>query len=314
MGWPRGAAVLTGFAVLTLPLMPVQALLVAVRSPLSRRLPHWYHRQVCRLIGVRLHIDGDVVRDRPVLLVSNHTSWLDIVVLSALAPVSFVAKREVGSWPGVGTLARLQRSVFVDRERRGKVADTANEIMARLASGDAVVLFAEGTSSDGNRVLPFRTSLFAAVKPSRAVVAARAAASPTATTDAEAARSPTAAPDVAVQTVALVYTRIAGLPLGRAERSRVGWYGDMEMLSHAWELLKAGPIDVAVRVAAPEPLASYPDRKALAQRSEVAVRSAVIGLLRGRPAGEEVEAVTIAAAPAKPAERPAARRPRGNWT
>ena len=100
------------------------------------------------------------------LLVANHTSWLDIPVLSAVAPVSFVAKKEVGGWPFVSSLARLQRSVFVDRARRTAVGETAGEILARLAQGDTIVLFAEGTSSDGNRVLPFMTSLFAAAKPS----------------------------------------------------------------------------------------------------------------------------------------------------
>ena len=146
--------------------MPVQALLLRVGSSGARAFPHWYHRQVCRLLGIRIHIDGAVVRDRPVLLVANHTTWLDIPVLSAVAPVSFVAKKEVGTWPFVSSLARLQRSVFVDRTRRTAVGQAAGEILARLAQGDTVVLFAEGTSSDGNRVLPFMTSLFAAAKPS----------------------------------------------------------------------------------------------------------------------------------------------------
>src|SRR5690606_10062293 len=165
MGTFRAASILTGFFALTVPLMPVQAALLRLSSAGARRFPHWYHRQVCRLIGVRLTIEGRVAADRPVLLISNHTSWLDIPVLSAVAPVSFVAKKEVGRWPFVSSLARLQRTVFVDRERRSAVGETTGEIMARLADGDTIVLFAEGTSSDGNRVLPFKTSLFAAAKP-----------------------------------------------------------------------------------------------------------------------------------------------------
>jgi 1-acyl-sn-glycerol-3-phosphate acyltransferase len=159
--------VLALFMTLTVPLMPVQALLLKASPKAARRFPHWYHRQVCRVLGIKLTINGAIVRDRPVLLVSNHTSWLDIPVLSAVAPVSFVAKKEVGSWPFVSALARLQRSVFVDRARRQAAGETAGEITERLKTGDAIVLFAEGTSSDGNRVLPFKTSLFAAVKPSR---------------------------------------------------------------------------------------------------------------------------------------------------
>ena len=113
MGAFRGGAVLAGFFGLTVPLMPVQAALLRLSPRHARRFPHWYHRHVCRLLGIRIEIEGEVARDRPVLLVANHTSWLDIPVLSAVAPVSFVAKKEVGGWPFVASLARLQRSVFV---------------------------------------------------------------------------------------------------------------------------------------------------------------------------------------------------------
>jgi 1-acyl-sn-glycerol-3-phosphate acyltransferase len=278
---------------LTLPLMPVQALLLRLNSRAARSFPHWYHRRVCRLLGIRLHIDGTVPTDKPVLLVANHTSWLDIPVLSAVAPVSFVAKKEVASWPFVSSLARLQRTVFVDRSRRTAVGHTAGEIVQRLAAGDAIVLFAEGTSSDGNRVLPFMTSLFAAAKPSE--------------------KDGTIAQDAVVQTLAVVYTRLHGVPLGRAERPGVAWYGDMEMRGHAWELLKAGPLDVHVRLGDPQPLSSFVDRKSLARQSEAQVRKDVIGILRGRPGDASI-------APVEPAGLAASRRerspagPERKWT
>ena len=253
----RAVTILTAFVAMTCPLMPIQAALLRFSPRNARRFPHWYHRQVCRLLGIRLQIEGQVVPDKPVLLIANHTSWLDIPVLSAVAPLSFVAKKEVGTWPFVSTLARLQRSVFVDRTRRTAVGDTAGEIMERLKTGDAVVLFAEGTSSDGNRVLPFKTSLFAAAKPSRAE----------------------SDPGVSVQTLAIVYTHLHGVPLGRFDRPLVGWYGDMEMGPHAWNLLKAGPLDVRIRIGPPVPLADFADRKELARHSEVEVRQSVVALL-----------------------------------
>lgn len=277
MGAWRGGTILTGFFALTVPLMPVQALLVRLDGGGARRFPHWYHRQVCRLLGVRLRIEGEVARDRPVLLVANHTSWLDIPVLSAVAPLSFVAKKEVGSWPFVASLARLQRSVFIDRTRRSAVGETAGEIARRLAQGDAIVLFAEGTSSDGNRVLPFMTSLFAAARPANG-------------------EEDRATQDAVMQTLAVVYTRRHGIPLGRAERPSVAWYGDMEMRSHAWNLLKAGPLDVTIRVGPPMPLAGFADRKALARHSEAEVREHVTRLLRARRPDEKVEAVVPEAA------------------
>ncbi|MEQ1671236.1 MAG: lysophospholipid acyltransferase family protein [Hyphomicrobium sp.] len=268
MGALRASAILTGFFALTVPLMPVQALLVRVAPKSARRFPHWYHRQVCRLMGITLTIDGAVADNAAVLLVCNHTSWLDIPVLSAVAPLSFVAKKEVGGWPFVSSLARLQRTVFVDRNKRQAAGDAADEISERLASGDTIVLFAEGTSSDGNRVLPFKTSLFGAVKTG----------------------SPGAASTV-VQTAAIVYTHLHGVPLGRADRPRVGWYGDMEMQSHAWGVLKSGPLSVTIRVSAPVPLETFAGRKDLALSSERTVRKAVLGILRGRAASDELHPV-----------------------
>lgn len=274
----RATAVLAGFMGLTLPLMPVQALLLRISHPAARRFPHWYHRKVCRLLGIRLHIEGSVPPG-PVLLVSNHTSWLDIPVLSAVAPVSFVAKSEVSRWPFVSSLARLQRTVFVNRTKRIAVGGTANEMARRLAQGDAIVLFAEGTSTDGNRVLPFQSSLFAAAKPVGR------------TGDAGA---PAEQPAAVVQSVSIVYARLHGVPLGRADRPLVGWYGDMEMQSHAWELLKAGPLDVLIRISDPIPLREYRSRKDLAEQTETAVREGVVRTLRGRSQGEPLATVSHA--------------------
>lgn len=270
----RGGVLLGAFAGLTLPLMPLQAVLKRVSPSAGRRFPHWYHRRVCRLLGIRIHVDGAVVRDRPVLLISNHTSWLDIPVLSAVAPVSFVAKAEVDGWPGVGTLARLQRTVFVDRTRRTSVGATAGEIAQRLRTGDAIVLFAEGTSSDGNRVLPFRSSLLASVFEADKAAGESEAGPDTSSSKGAMRLSPV------VQTVSLVYTRLHGVPLGRADRHRVGWYGDMDMIPHAWQVLKSGPLDVAVHISEPEPLEAFANRKDLAKSAETKVRDNVTRLLR----------------------------------
>jgi 1-acyl-sn-glycerol-3-phosphate acyltransferase len=158
-------------------------------------------------------------------------------------------------------LARLQRSVFVDRTRRSEVTDKANEILSRLEAGDHVVLFAEGTSSDGNSVVPFKTPLFAAVKPTRG--------------------GPLGA-DLCAQTLALTYTKLHGLPLCRRGRPVVAWYGDMDLASHAWRLLGLGPLDAHIRIGPPVPLDDFADRKALARYAEDKVRRDVSELLRGR--------------------------------
>jgi 1-acyl-sn-glycerol-3-phosphate acyltransferase len=259
----RAFLVLAVFFAFTLPLMPLQLLFLATGSRYARTFPHWYHRQVCKIVGIRLNVDGEVAAEQGVLLISNHVSWIDITVLSAVAPVSFVAKQEVASWPFVSWLAKLQRSVFVDRNRRNEVGDKANEILERLASGDHIVLFAEGTSSDGNSVLPFKTALFAAAKP---MDGRRMGA------------------NVSAQTLALTYPKIYGLPLCRRGRHVIAWYGDMDLASHAWRLLGLGPIDANIRIGPPVPLDSFPDRKALARYSEDEVRKDVVDILRGKPA------------------------------
>ena len=258
----RAFLLLTLFFALTVPLIPVQAMLLRFAPKWARLFPHWYHRQVCRLFGIRTNVTGAVDTEHAVLLVSNHTSWLDIPVLSAVAPVSFVAKKEVASWPFVSWLARLQRSVFIDRERRTDVSRAMNAMLDRLADGDCIVLFPEGTSSDGNRVLNFRTSLFAAAKPPEKFAR-------------------TLDKVVVVQTVAIVYRHLHGVPLSRSERKLISWYGDMDMLDHAWNYLKAGPLDVAITIGEPQPLGSYKDRKDLARRTEEDVRGHVMRQLRG---------------------------------
>lgn len=269
---------LIGFFAFTIPLMPVQAALVKTWPHGARRLPHWYHRQVCRLLGVRVTVEGRLAEGRPVLVLANHASWLDIPVISAAAPVSFVAKKEVASWPFVSWLAKLQRTVFVDRTRRTSVGDTAGEMIERLAAGDAIVLFPEGTSSDNNRVLPFKTSLLAAAKPTRGATRANGDA-----TGADPSEPAMPGHDVVIQTLALVYTRQHGLPIGRAHRHLVGWFGDMSLPDHVLRLLEACPIDVVVRLSEPVPLDDFADRKALARFSEDAVRSHVVDLLRTAP-------------------------------
>ncbi len=255
--------VLAMFFAFTFPLMPLQYFFVRTGSRFARTFPNWYHRQVCRIAGVRLHVDGEIAKANGVLIVSNHISWLDITVLSAIAPVSFVAKREVSTWPFVKWLATLQRSVFVDRDRPSQVGSKANEILNRLEAGDHVVFFAEGTSSDGNSLVPFRTALFAAVKPPGWEPAGE---------------------QISVQTLAITYTKLYGLPLGRGGRPQVAWYGDMDLASHAWRMLGLGPLDVNIRIGAPVPLDDFPDRKALARYTEEKIRNDVVELLRGRSA------------------------------
>lgn len=220
MGRIRAIFILLGFLALTLPLMPVQLVLG------SKRLPWIYHRLLCKLLGVRLALEGAPPAGAA-LLVANHSSWLDIPVLSAVAPVSFIAKREVGTWPLFGALAKLQSTVFVNRDSRHSTGSERKEIATRLKQGDCLVLFPEGTSSDGTDVLPFKSSYFGAVE----------------------------GLDVSVIPVTISY-------LG--EPKFYAWFGEMDLLPHLWQVIKSGPFKVRITF---HPALTKADRKTMAARA-----------------------------------------------
>src|SRR3954462_8373223 len=241
----RTAVVLIVFALVTIALMPVQWLAVALKRPLRRRIPVFYHRFVCRLIGVRLRATGAPVEDRPLLIVANHSSWLDISIITSLAPVVFVAKSEIARWPFFGLLAKLQRTVFVERDRRHKTGEVNAQIAQRLAEGDPVLLFGEGTAGDGNRVLPFRTALIGAAG------AALASAEHTG--------------EIWIQPLSLAYVSQQGIPLGRYLRPRAAWYGKMSLVPHIARIARLGAVDVVVTWGEPVPYNGGTDRKQLAR-------------------------------------------------
>ncbi|MEO9824473.1 MAG: lysophospholipid acyltransferase family protein [Paracoccaceae bacterium] len=199
-------------------------------------------RLALRILGLALKVEGAPM-DHPGAIVANHSSWLDIFVLNAARPLYFVAKSEVAGWAGIGWLARATGTVFVRRERREARAQKS-EFEARLLAGHKLLFFPEGTSTDGQLVLPFKTTLFAAFF-------------------AEALR------DVLwVQPVSLRYVAGAdSLPRHYA------WWGEMEFAGHLLKILatsRQGAVHLSWH--APLRVADFNDRKALAQRAEAAVQ------------------------------------------
>lgn len=259
----RTAFVLSVFALVTVVLMPVQWLAVALKRPLRRRIPVLYHRFVCRLLGVRVRASGAPVDDRPLLIVANHSSWLDISIITSRAPVVFVAKSEIARWPFFGLLAKLQRTVFVERDRRQKTGEVNAQIAQRLAEGDPVLLFGEGTAGDGNRVLPFRTALIGAARDAIA----------------------SAGNDrVWIQPLSIAYVSQQGIALGRHLRPRAAWYGKMKLSEHIGKIVRTGAVDVSVTWGEPIPYDGAIDRKILARQLESAVRSSTVAALRNTAA------------------------------
>lgn len=252
----------------TLLCMPVQLLLILLPGPAKVGFARLYWSGMCRLIGLHVRVIGAPVAQakaeggsRPVVFVSNHSSWLDVLVLGGRLNACFIAKDEVARWPLIGTIAKLGRTVYVRRTRTSTGRERDN-MRARLSAGDNLILFPEGTTSDGSRVMPFR-SAFLSVAELPVTLDGR--------------------PPI-VQPVSVVYDRLAGLPTGRASRPLFAWYGDMSFSTHFWRLAQQRGLRVTVLLHTPLDPATFPSRKALARATWTAVADGASTLRQNRPA------------------------------
>lgn len=240
-------------ALWTLPSIPVQAALVALPGHGNVAFGAFYHRVLCRILGLKVRVVGQAAQGTKVLFLSNHSSWLDIPVLGGVLGAPFVSKADVGEWPVVGLIARLGRTVFVSRTR-GRTGEEAAGMRERLAAGDSLILFPEGTSSDGGRVLPFRSAFLGVAEMAKLV-----------------------------QPVSVVYDRLGGLPVVRRDRAHFAWYGDMDIGSHFWRLAKRSGGGVTVLLHEPVDPHAFPNRKVLTQAVERVVAEGAATLRQNRP-------------------------------
>ena len=246
----------------TLGLVLLQLVVERVAPQHRGALPLRFHRLACWCLGVRRRVRGDPPSvGAGALIVANHVSWLDINVIGAERELAFVAKSEVGEWPVVSFLADLQRTVYIDRQRRGATAGVAAAMGARIAAGEEVVLFAEGTTGDGTRILPFRSSLLGAAHQAMG----------------------DAVPDVTVYPLTITYTGWQGLPGGRIERAALAWYGDTELWPHLKLVLNCGAIDAELVWGEPIVMGRAMSRKEATRRVETTVRAARNEAVTGRP-------------------------------
>lgn len=225
------------------------------------RMPRLWFRFLVRVLDLRIRTSGALAAERPLLIVANHVSWMDIVALGSLGDISFVARGDMVRWPLIGPLTKLGNTVFVDRTRRAGSAEQAGELAGRLASGLAVVLFPEGTTGDGNRLRPFKSSLLGA---------------------AELLRGPDDGPPPTVQPVAIDYVRHHGVAVGRRHRMRASWIGDEDLVPHLRDLLSRDVFDIDIHFCAPFAFDGAMHRKEAARQAEVAIRDALAGGRRGR--------------------------------
>jgi 1-acyl-sn-glycerol-3-phosphate acyltransferase len=221
-----------------------------------------YYRFLCKLVGLDVITRGKQSAAAPRLVVANHISYFDIVVLGSVVPGDFVAKADIANWPGFGWMAKAGQTIFIDR-RRTATKEARDQLQERLDAGDTLIMFPEATSGDGNTMKPFKSALFTVAE--RHAVAADGTERP-----------------VTVQPVSMAYTRINGMPLGVGWRPFVAWYGDMEMMSHMWQVMRLGKLTAEVTFHAPVTLAQFTSRKELAAHCDRVTRAGFARLLAGR--------------------------------
>ena len=259
MTYARFALGLLAAALFLLICGPPRSFAQSRRWRAGRGAPVGFHRLLCAAMGVRVRVHGRPARAARRLIVSNHVSWLDIPVLGSVEPMTFLAKKEVGTPALGGRLARLQGIIFVDRQRPRGIPRVNAEMAQAMTLGEPVVLFAEATTGDGNRILRFRSSHFEAVR--QAAASAQGG-------------------EAVVQPVFLDYSRLAGMIVARSERPVFAWYGDTRFFGHFWRLLRAGGLVCDVYFGPPIAVSAESRRKAVARSTEISVRN-LAGRARG---------------------------------
>ena len=270
---PLRAARRTLWVVLVVPwAMLVQAVLVRLPGRGKAQFAAFFWQVIARILGLQVRTIGTPLRQgeagpsRPIIYVCNHSSWADIPAIGGQIQGRFVAKDDVATWPIIGTIARLGRTVYVSRSRSRTLYER-DAMQQALADGDDLILFPEGTSSDGSRVLPFRSPFFAAAYGSTKPL---------------------------IQPVSIVYDRLAGLPVGHASRAVFAWYGDMTLTPHYWQLAQWRGKRVTLLFHPPLDPADMPDRKMLAQTTWQIVADGAAALRQNRPVQPVAESVPIA--------------------
>lgn len=227
---------------------PFYWLLLKLHKPTGLRFGRFYLSSWRRCIGHQLIIKGEMSRDVPTLYVSNHSSYIDILVLGTFIPARFVAKKEVAKWPIMGWLATKQETIYIDRKRHA-ISDGADLLTDYIKAGESLILFPEGTTSDGCQILSFGSSFFDIAMQT----------------------------NVPVQPITITYAGWDGLPMPRYMRKFCGWFSpDVDMISHLWSIVQWGTVQVVVDLHPPLDPQNFASRKQLSHASFEAVRKGLL--------------------------------------
>lgn len=228
-------------------LIPVQALIVAItKGPAAYIIPRFFHRFNLRLFNIKVTVIGQPAARRHITFISNHLSYLDIEVISAVIDTSFIAKDDVAHWPLFGILAKLQQTVFISRDPRQ--AEKGRQLFeTALNRAMPLVLFAEGTSSNGEKILPFKSTLFDIFLNNQI------------------------SNQTVIQPMTLALTHMDGaLITAPAQRDRYAYYGDIVLAPHLWAFAKSRGAALTLTFHPPLDRGAHPDRKSLAAAAHTA--------------------------------------------
>ena len=246
------------FLLLVALLIPVALLYKQINPANPFVVPRQFHRILVKILGLKIKVIGQPSASAPVLFVANHTSYLDIPILGSILTAAFVAKAEVASWPLFGFLSRVQNTLFIER-RSSRAAEQRTQLQEHLAKHQNLILFPEGTSSEGVTALPFKSTLFSIVEESAHDVA------------------------ITIQPVSIACTEFEGRPLLHEQRPLFAWYGDMTLEPHLWNVFKRGGFTVEVTFHQPIATSECPNRKLLAATCQSMVARGIEQSLSGHP-------------------------------
>jgi len=246
--------VLRVLAIVLLVVVTFPPILAAWALKLEKQRAHmvlFFYRMMRIFSGVRLTVTGNISPLRPLMLVANHSSYLDILVLGSLKPLSFTPKLEIRSWPIIGFFCVLADCVFIER-RPADMQRAQAEMEEKLQAGKILALFPEGTTGDGIHIKPFKSGFLNLVE----------------------------AHDLPLQPVSIAYTHIADMPLSAKTRELVSWVGDASFAPHFLSLLRLPYVQVTVELYAVERAEDHDDRKALAKNCETTITQGLHATLK----------------------------------
>ncbi len=246
------------FFLILLILLPLQFLLsfFSLFSPVRQNVQRYGYSLLVKSLGIKVKITGDFLTHSPCIYASNHSSYVDILILGSLIPASFISKYEVKSWPLVGYFARLQGTLFI-RRTKAHIHSHQKELWDRLQRGGNLILFPEGTTNFGSAVFPFKSALLADLNQKNLQK------------------------ELLVQPLSICYSHSKGIPLGRKERLSTSWTGTESLLPHFLALLANSPLTVHIHFAPAFPISEMHDRKTATKKIETAVSQGLSMILQG---------------------------------